>query len=185
MEKDTFTAGVNPGGLYDRQEIKILICFILDKLKKPLKKNDITSILQNYGLANYFEISQAFAEMVANNNVITDESNEGYYLITKSGEMIAEELSSTLPLSVKEKALKSAGLYLGREKNEQENKVSIKKNDKGYSVTCKISDVEFDMMELTLYAPDMNAASLIRNNFYKDPEYTYRVIMSMLTEGQW
>jgi predicted transcriptional regulator len=183
MRKDIFTEGVYLGGLNDRQEIKILICFILDKLSKPLKKSDITSTLQNYGLANYFEASQAFSEMVDNNNIAPDENNEGYYVITESGKMIVKELSGTLPATVKEKALKSANTYLERIKSEQENKVSITKNSRGYNVTCCVSDGEFDMLELTLYAPDINMASVIRDNFYKDPSEIYYSILSLLAKG--
>lgn len=181
MKKDTFTQGVSPGGLKEKQEIKILICFILDKLAKPLKKGDVTSILQNYGLANYFEASQAFAEMAASNNICLDEENEGCYVITESGKIIVEELSGILPVTVKEKALKSAEIYLERVKNEQENKVSITKNSNGYNVKCSISDGEFNMLELTLYAPDMNSASIIRDNFYKNPSEIYYTVISLLT----
>ncbi len=182
MENYTFTQGVYPGGLNDKQEIKILICFILDKLDKSLTKNDITSILQNYGIANYFEASQAFSEIAANNSIVADEKDSSYYLITESGKMIVKELSNTLPSSVKDKALKSAQLYLDRVKSEQENKVTVKKNNRGYSVTCIISGGEFSMLELTLYAPDINAASMIRDNFYKNPGEVYHNIISMLTE---
>ncbi len=182
MEKDTFTEGVYPGGLNKKQEIKILICFILDKLKKPLKKSDITSILQNYGLANYFEASQAFSEMVANNNIAADQEDNNYYVITESGKMIVEQLSDTLPASVKEKTLKSAELYLERVKSEQENKVTIKKTGWGYNVTCSISGGDFNMLELMLYAPDINAASMIRDNFYKNPGEIYNGVISMLTK---
>lgn len=182
MDKDTFNEGVSLGGLNEKQEIKILICFILDRLAKPLKKNDVTSILQNYGLANYFEASQAFSEMVVNNNICPDENDENCYTITESGRMIVEELSGTLPATVKEKALKSAELYLERVKSEQENKVSITKNSMGYSVKCSVSDGEFNMLELTIYAPDITAASVIRDNFYKNPSEIYYSIMSLLTK---
>ena len=52
MAVETFSAGVAPGGLRNIQEIKILICYIFDKLDKPLTKNDVTSILQSYEIAN-------------------------------------------------------------------------------------------------------------------------------------
>ena len=182
MEKDTFTEGIYPGGLNEKQEIKILVCFILDKLSKPLKKSDMTSILQNYGLANYFEASQAFSEMVANNNIASDENDENCYKITESGRMIVEQLSGTLPATIKEKALKSAEIYLERVKSERENKVSITKNSRGYNVSCNISGGEFNMLELTIYAPDINAASVIRDNFHKNPSEIYYSIMSLLTK---
>ena len=184
MQKQTFTAGVVPGGLNDRQAIKILICFIFYKLDRPLKKSDISSILQKESLANYFEISQAFAEMVNNKNIIPHEEEPDSYVITESGKMVVKELSSILPTTVREKAIKSADSYLNRLKNEKENKVIIKKNDHGYTVTCKISGGEFNMLELKLYAPDILAASTIKNNFYKDPENLYNIVISALTDSE-
>ena len=119
--------------------------------------------------------------MVANNNIVTDEKDNNYFVITESGKMIVEHLSGTLQSSVKEKALKSAELYLERIKSEQENKVTIQKNDWGYSVKCSVSGGDFNMLELTLYAPDINAASMIRDNFFKNPGNVYHNIIFMLT----
>ena len=183
MEQNAFTAGIHPGGLTNHQEIKILICFLLDKIKFTLKKNDITSILQNYGLANYFEASQAFSEMVANNNIVLDSEESGEYSITPSGKMIVEELSDMIPVSIREKALKSVDSYMSRLKSEQENKVIIKKNPRGYDVICKISGGEFNMLELKIYAPNLMEATIIRDNFYRSPETLYREIMTYLTKS--
>lgn len=183
MEQNAFTAGIHPGGLTNHQEIKILICFLLDKVKFSLKKNDITSILQNYGLANYFEASQAFSEMVANHNIALDSEETGEYSITPSGKMIVEELSDMIPLSVREKAIKSVDSYMSRLKSEQENKVIIKKNPRGYDVICKISGGEFNMLELKIYAPNLMEATIIRDNFYRSPETLYREIMTYLTKS--
>lgn len=183
MEQNAFTAGIHPGGLTNHQEIKILICFLLDKIKFPLKKNDITSILQNYGLANYFEASQAFSEMVANNNIVLDSEESGEYSITPSGKMVVEELSDMIPVSIREKALKSVDSYMSRLKSEQENKVIIKKNPRGYDVICKISGGEFNMLELKIYAPNLMEATIIRDNFYRSPETLYREIMTYLTKS--
>ncbi len=181
MKIDTFSAGVAPGGLRDIQEIKILICYIFDKLDIHLRKSDITAILQNYALANYFEVSQAFSQMVLNNNLSIDPEDSNYYLITPSGKMISEELSDNLPLTVKEKALKSAENYLKRLKTEKENTVNIKKTPFGYTVNCKVSGGDFNMLEIKLYAPDITAATVIKNNFYKMPEKIYEDVVSMLT----
>ncbi len=180
MSNNAFSAGVVPGGLKDKQEIKILICFLLDKADKSLTKNDITSIFQMRGLANYFEVSQAFEEMVNNKNIISDEEKDNCYILTPSGKMIAEELAFSVPAAVREKALSSAKNYFCRLKSEQENNVIIRKNEFGYSVLCKVSGGEFNMMELKLYAPDMNMAVTIRDNFYRDPGAVYNSVISIL-----
>lgn len=180
MSNDAFSAGVVPGGLKDKQEIKILICFLLDKTEQNFTKNDITSILQMQGLANYFEVSQAFEEMVNNNNIVEDKENNHYYVLTPTGKIIVDELGASLPVSVREKALDSAQRYFSRLKSEQENTVTIRKNQFGYSVSCKVSGGEFNMMELKLYAPDMHTAVTIRDNFYHDPSAVYNSVMAIL-----
>ena len=180
MNNNAFSAGVVPGGLKDKQEIKILVCFMLDKIEHHLKKNDITSIFQIYGLANYFEVSQAFEEMVNNKNIAFDEDNDNCYVLTPSGKMIVEELAASLPISVREKALDSAKIYFERLKSEQENTVMIRKNKFGYNVSCKVSGGEFDMMELKLYAPNMHTAVTKRDNFYRDPGAVYNSVISLL-----
>lgn len=180
MGNNAFSAGVIPGGLKDKQEIKILICFLLHNTDQNLTKNDITSILQMQGLANYFELSQAFEEMVNNENIIPDKEDDHCYILADTGRMIVDELGASLPVSVREKALDSAKRYFSRLKSERENNVTIRKNQFGYSVSCKVSGGEFNMMELKLYAPDMHTAVTIRDNFYHDPSEVYNSVMSIL-----
>ena len=179
MDKKAFSAGVLPGGLQDRQEIKILICYIFEHFSFPLAKSDIADILQNYGLANYFETSQAFEEMVSANNIIKYDDKK--YVISKTGKMIVEELSRDIPLTVREKAIKAVEEHFHRMKSEKENKVTIRKSEHGYDVTCSVLDGDFEMMKLKLYAPDILAATTIKNNFYKNPSEIYSDILYRLT----
>ncbi len=178
MEQKGFSAGVLPGGLRGKQEIKILVCYMVNRFPNKLAKSDINNILQNYGLANYFETSQAFDEMVSAENIFKDEN--GLFYVSKSGEMIANELAGNLPLSVKEKAINGTEEYFKRVKSEKENKVTIKKNERGYDVTCSVLDGKFEMLKIKIYAPDIEAAMLIKNNFYKSPGNLYRNILAQL-----
>ena len=59
------------------------------------------------------------------------------------------------------------------------------KTEWGYMVKCKISGGDFDMLELGVYAPDISAASIIRDNFYKKPDEIYKNILTMLTQGEY
>ena len=60
MEFDAFTGGVADGGLRTKNDIKILICYMLATLDAPFSKNDMIRVLQETALANYFEINDAF-----------------------------------------------------------------------------------------------------------------------------
>lgn len=70
---------------------------------------------------------------------------------------------------------------LARAKREQENRVEIKKNEKGYSVTCHVSDGEMDLLAFTLYAPDRYQANQIKKNFHRNPEIVYRAVLAAVT----
>ena len=61
--QDAFSAGVEPGGLYTVQEIKILICYMLLGVGEPLPRDAITDILAGDGMANFFEITAAIDEL--------------------------------------------------------------------------------------------------------------------------
>lgn len=178
MVSKAFSAGVVPGGLRDKNEIKILICYIIEKIEIPLKKSDVILVLQTYGLANYFETSEAFSELESNGSIKNiDDKIE----ITSQGKIIVEELSQKLPLTVKDKALKLIKSYTERMKIEKENKVIIRENKYGFDVTCIISGGNFEMLKLTLYAPDKEFANTIKNNFYKNPGQVYNYILSLVT----
>ena len=179
MDKTIFSAGVEPGGLRSKQDIKVLICYMLDKIG-DMRKQDILSALQEKGLTNYFEAGEAFSELVYGNNIKAN-NNTGKYCLEESGKLISDQLNRTLPLSVRERALNSGINTLKRVKNEEENKVKIEKNNFGYSVICSISGGEFDLFQFNLYVPDIEQAEKVKENFRKDPEGLYHTVLSVLT----
>ena len=65
--------GVAPGGLRDRDKIKVLICYLVDKTDNGTGKDFICGVLQKCGAANYFEASQGFDELTANGQLEADE----------------------------------------------------------------------------------------------------------------
>ena len=56
MKQDAFSAGVEPGGLWHKNDIRILLCYILASVGAPLSRQDLSRIIQEKGLANYFEV---------------------------------------------------------------------------------------------------------------------------------
>ena len=78
-------------------------------------------------------------------------------------------------------AVNGALNLLARAKRERENKVSIDKHGNGYHVTCHISGGKGDLMTITLYAPDLYQARVIKKNFHRNPEAVYQALMSLMT----
>lgn len=184
MNFDTFSAGVNPGGLRRRDDIKILICYILASIKQPLAKETIVSILQENCLANYFDVNDSFSDLFENNNIKKSPEDPNRYTVTESGNLIATQLDSSLPLSIREKALSATMNLMAKIKRETENVVDIKKSKNGYSVKCNISGGEVDLLSFDLYVPDKLQAELVKENFQKDPGIIYECLLALLTKDK-
>ena len=184
MAFDTFDEGISLGGMRSRTEIRTLICYLFKSVGVPMAKDAVVNALMEKGLANYFETSSCFDDLVRNGNVeMTDESKKLYY-ITDNGNMIATQLEDTLAPTVKERAVECALSLLKQEQVENDNKVTIAKNDNGYTVTCSISGGDMELLSFSLYVPDKQQARIIRKNFYKNPDIFYSVMIAMLTRNK-
>ena len=184
MAFDTFDEGISLGGMRSKTEIRTLICYLFKSVGVPMSKDAVGNALMEKGLANYFETSSCFDDLVRNGNVeMTDESKKLYY-ITDNGNMIATQLEDTLATTVKERAVECALSLLKQEQVENDNKVTITKTDNGYTVTCSISGGDMELLSFSLYVPDKQQARIIRKNFYKNPDIFYSVMIAMLTRNK-
>lgn len=185
MKSKAFSAGVNPGGLRNIQEIKVLICYILSNSDVKIKKSDLISTLQNSGISNYFETSEAFSDLESNKNLVCTNKQDEIYTVSESGRVISEQLSNSLPHIIKKKSIEVIDSFIRTLKSKSENTVKIEKSSRGYNVTCRISgDDDFNLMSFTLYVPDLDQATMIKKNFHKNPGIIYRTVLAMLTENK-
>ena len=181
MDFDAFTGGIEPGGLRSKNEIKILICYLLASVGAPLSKSDIISIIQDNGLANYFEVTDCLAELAEKGNVITKGESNELCTASDTARMIAKQLDTALPPVVRDKAVAAAINLLAKAKRESENTVEIMKTEHGYHVICHISGGEMDLMNFTLYVPDLYQAHMVKSEFQRSPETVYRMLLALVT----
>lgn len=180
MKQDAFSAGVEPGGLWHKNDIRILLCYILASVGAPLSRQDLSRIIQEKGLANYFEVEDALATLLKQGNITQDE--QGFCAVTRGGLEIANSLDATLPLSVRDKALEAALTLLAEERSHRENRVEVVPQEGGYQVTCHISGGEgMELMAVSLYVPDSAQAELVRQRFYQAPDRVYKLLLASLT----
>ena len=180
MSFDTFDEGINPGVMRSKNEIRILICYLIKSVKAPVSKELILESLQKDGLANYFEASACFDDLVKNRHITVNDNNK--YILTEDGMMIATQLEDSLAYTVKEKAFHCVMMLLEEEKTERENKVEIVKNERGYNVKCSITSEGLTILSLEFYVPDYEQAKLVKKNFRKNPELLYKTTISVLSK---
>ena len=132
--------GVAPGGLRDKDKIKVLICYLVDKTDNGTGKDFICGVLQKCGAANFFEASQGFDELTANGQLEADDKDSQIYRISESGRFIVKNLADELPTSVKDRTLEKYRQALRQRDIKQDNEVKLKtKNNRSY-VECTVND---------------------------------------------
>ena len=179
-----FRAGVEPGGLTTDYEIKMLICYVLSELGRPMPISAMIETFVGEGLANYFETSSAFDDLVTNGNLVPADDEHKTYALTENGVEIAKQLDSILAYSIKEKAYACAVKLLAVKKNEIENKVDIVKSSNGFTVKCSVSGGDMDLMKLDVYAPEMEQALILKKNFLDNPKKAYKIMLALLTKDK-
>ncbi|MBQ3331196.1 MAG: DUF4364 family protein [Ruminococcus sp.] len=184
MAFDTFDEGISLGGMRSKTEIRTLICYLFKSVGMPMAKDTVVNALMEKGLANYFETSASFDDLVRNGNIEEVDHEKELFFNTDNGNMIATQLEDTLAPTVKERAVECALSLLKQEQVESENRVTIAKCDNGYTVTCCISGGDMELLSFSLYVPDKQQARIIRKNFYKNPDMFYSVMIAMLTRNK-
>ena len=57
-EYDALDAGIEPGGLRTRSNVRLLICYILNSLQKPIKKDYVITSMQKNGIDKVDDIAE-------------------------------------------------------------------------------------------------------------------------------
>ena len=176
--QDAFSAGVEPGGLYTSQEIKILICYMLLGVGEPMERQMVTELIAGNGMANFFETAAAVDELARQGHLT---EKEGRISLTETGRQVGDTLAGMIPYTLRERSVKAALQLLTRIRRGQENTVELEKLDHGYRVTCTIQDSASPLMSVSLRVADDMQAGLIRENFLDDPTLLYRSLLAILT----
>lgn len=187
MAFDTFDEGVSPGGIRSKNEIRTLICYILNSVSEPMSKKAVVETIQSQGLANYFESSSCFDDLINHKNIVnsvSDDNGERLYTVTDNGRMIASQLDSTLSFTVKEKAYSCAVALLEKKKIEKENAVTVTEAQGGYKVKFSISGSKMELLSFEIFAPDKNQAKLMKASFHRNPELFYKTFIALLTKNK-
>lgn len=183
MEFDAFDAGIELGGLRNRDDIRLLICYLLKSVDAPMTRQMLNEAMQEDGLANYFEVGQAIEELLKTGNITADILDEDEVIsVTAKGREAAELLQTSLPRTVREKAVNSAIRLTTRAKIERENKIEVKKEENGgYTITFSLFDRDTELMKLSVYVSDSLQLEQVKQNFINDPVKVYSTIITSLS----
>ena len=182
-----------PSPLREKNEIKIFILFLLDKIGYPLDYNTIGSIVVQDGIVRFFDFAEAFYELVDDGHVRRSEKDgdqlplhderEGdiQYEITETGREVAHVLGENLMVTVREQGTRSALRHLSLQTLGAAVDQSYENLGDGYLYHCSIKDKNGDVMAVDLRVDDRRLLGKIQNNFADKPEIIYRGILALLS----
>lgn len=184
MEHDALEAGVY-GGLTTKDSIKLLICYIIRNLGTPIPRDTFCGEMYSDGIANYFELQEAFADLERKQLIFELPNKKDYYDATEKGLETVHELKKMIPEHVRERAFFVAEKMMRRIHYQEQTQVEDKKLENGgYLVTCKITEGEKVMMSASLNVPDFDTMQRVKNIFWDSPEAVYAGMIQLLTHEQ-
>lgn len=182
MNQGVFTEGIDHGGLTTDYEIRILICWLLHKMKMPVTSSQLSSALLGESLVNYFEVTCALGELLSSGHLaeVTADGQQGYVSLTELGRKTAETFYKSIPRTVREKALDALSQCVLQERFAKENRAEIVETNDGFRLELSLNDVGNDLMSVSLYAPTREVCEMMKKNFISDPTVLYRAVLSVL-----
>ena len=176
-----FSAGVRFGGLTDRTEIKILICYLLSGAKQPLTEQQLVDTIIGQQLVNYFELLDALSHLTEQQLIC---ENDGMYTITEDGKEISRQLEKVLPFSVRERAYKAVIEILQYETLKRQNKTKITPVEGGgFNLNCTIEDKNFVVFSCDLFMPNEKSALLAQESFIKYGQDIFKCVLGITTDN--
>ncbi len=170
-------AGVSPGGVRDPYWVKILICYLLQKLGTPVSEERLVEILTDDQTVNYFLLMTTFAELKRLGHV---EKQGNGYVLTELGQKTAGELSGELPMTLRERVLCQAGETERRRRRRDETATGIAETEDGWRVDFSFHDEELEFMKLSLYAPDREQALQLQDGLLRQYQDIYVGLLERL-----
>lgn len=182
MERDAVSANVSKGGLKNTTEIKILVLYLLMNISEPLPASQIANLLHMNGIANAFEISDAFVQLAKNDLIAEPEEFPDCFIINDKGRDAGQTLQSRVPFTVRERSLTIARKMLERNRHIKETDITVTRGEDGIYITCAALENDKKVMSFTLQAADDDQVLRIKENFLDDPASVYRTLIDMLTK---
>ena len=169
----------NFGFIHEKLDIKILILFILRRLPGTVDPETLLELCQCDEGIGYFDYRDCLSELVETGHIT--ESEEGY-TITEKGARNADAVESSLPYSVRSKALRLLAPVEERLRRAAMITARHTLSEEGCTVELAMGDGKGELIHLRLLCADEEQAGTLEKHFRKNAEGYYQKIIGLLME---
>ncbi len=171
------------GYLHDMMDVKILILFIMARVKYPVDIQQIYELCYQDDSLSYFDVCTAVPEMVASGHL--EKTEDEKYVITDKGREDGETTKNDIAYSVKQNAENAIDSFNRQVHRSSFVKTRIEAHENGeYSVIMCLSDAMGTLMTMELTAPDRRQALRLSRLFEKKAEAVYNLTMAELLDEE-
>jgi len=163
-------------------ENKLMLLYIINKLDMPVSNLQLTKLIMENNLMNYF-FSQQFLNELCDDKLLSSQviDNKTFYSITDAGKKTLDYLSDLILPVDKEKI--DSVLNSSKKKIRNETRITadfIPESENKYIVKCCVHEDNFTLIELTLAVGSRNDAKIICDNWKTHAQNIYPEIIKSL-----
>jgi len=163
---------------------KFIILLVLNESNSYLSIDQIVKMCSDFENITYFDICE-YTDSLTRSGHITENFENGikYYSLTKDGYSTLEELIELIPGISMHNIKKMLSKQINEIKKNYEIGSQILPIKHGeYKIACYIRDGNDELLNITLYAGDMENAKNISKNWENDANNIYIKIIEMMTK---
>ncbi|MDE7295053.1 MAG: DUF4364 family protein [Oscillospiraceae bacterium] len=166
--------------------VKILLCYLLEKLDRPVTEEELRIIAEDSGVINYFFLSDALDELVKNGSVAAEVPAPGQRIltVTEKGKMGAEYFNRNISRVFRRRILETAFAFFMKKDREAVCDCNVSECGEGFNVSFRLKETGYDLINMSFYAPDIEQAELIAEKIRSNPMGAYRQILTFLLETE-
>ena len=160
---------------------KLLILYILDKINMDLTNSQITQVVLETEMMNYFSLQQFLSKLMESKFLTTyKESDREYYSLTQKGLEILEYFLSRIPEDLTKKIDEYVALNKQSLLSDTEVKSSfIQQNNNEFIVNLRVIENQSNLIDLNLNVSSEKAQQIC-NNWKNNASYMYAEIIDLL-----
>ncbi len=171
------------GGLREIADVKGLILYLLKEADCVLKEVQLTDVLMEDGLVEYFDYAQAKDQLLMTGLMdIASLEETGSYRITKRGREVEEEYENKIPYNVRSRTLEALKRNLRQKKEQEEIYTEIRPTQSGYLLDCHITEDGETMLSYQVLVPDHKTAFYAAERFRENPTVYYQKMMEIVLD---
>lgn len=174
---------MNQGNSKKLAENKLILLYIIEKISIPVSNLQITKLIMENNLMNYFFLQQYLNEMSEDKFLYNEiENGKTYYTITSLGKNTLKYLDYLIPPGVKSRIdIKTKNIT---QKIRNETFIAadfIPESENKYMVSCSVREDDFTLIELKIAVGNRNDARNICDNWKNHSHQIYGEIINNLT----